>query len=678
MGMFLVAFFFLSGCGKKDENASGEGGSADAEWSFEETIGEEIKGKSTNKEDVKLGNLEENKVSFVVQKGSFDEDSEVVISNPEEVPKYDSTIMDPLGSPIDISAGKNKRMNEKATVTFRFNENDLPQGEEIYQIRVAYFDGKQWDYVKPAEVDKEKGLITFETYHFSLLGPVKVKDETKITEDWIHSQAVDSVLRNQINDEVDNVANQITDMIMAKMGITDESSRGKVMSELLSSDRYKEIYDEYQKGNTSEASQKIAVLAGEKIAQNVPESVFSKALGNVVGSADDVAKVSQAAGYAAEGQYKEASRIIGEQIADKFLITTAGKIAVEMVDYQIQSWKNSEVEAAYEAYRNGADGVFWGYNVDPGDFDAVWLQMRGIRRQLELERIKKENSHRKDAGMPELTERQEELMRASVKEKYRKQFQERAKKDKEIKEAEDQLRILVKAFKEKDVFSDSLGPAGLDKGYDFEQKLELVNHFAQKMMKDTNRYEVLDKETTLKEGALTAKSIALGARIYFSEPDGKKKYQDYLQSNFGISPYPELKNLKGQWNGTITITNVHVSEELKQKSQDNSNAEEGECDFSMNLDDLIGEESPFALNISPGGENSGTITLGSEDEKMTSNFTYQDGVISAPISQDEATGNITLNFSESENGYSAEGPVKLSYKEGKASLTASVKVKKGK
>ena len=679
----IVLAVLFSGCGKeKNQNNPDEKKPISTQWKFDKTISERILGQSTDKNEISLGDLEQNKVNFVVVKGSFDDSAEVSLANPEAVPDYDGNIMEPLGSPIEIFAGENKRMNEKATVTFKFSKDDLPQGEEIYQVRVAYFDGQQWEYVKPKEVNKDEGLVSFETYHFSLLGPVKVKDETKITQDWIHSQAVDSVLRDNINNEVDNVASQITDMIMVKMGITDESSRGKVMSELLNSDSYKEIYDEYQKGNTADASQKLALLAGEKIAQNVPESVFSKALGDVVGGADDIAKVSQAAGYAAEGQYKEAAKIIGEQIADKFLITTAGKIAVEMVDFQIQSWKNSEVEAAYEAYKNGADGVFWGYNVDPGEFDDVWLQMRGIRRQLELEMIKTENSNREDAGMPELTDKQEELMRASLKEKYRKQFAERAKKDDEIKKAEERLRILVNAFKDKDVFSDSLGPAGLDKGYDFEQKLDLLNHFAQKMINDTGRSEVVDKDVTLKEGAITANSIALGARIYFSQPDGKKKYQEYLQSNFGISPYPELSKLKGEWSGTITITEVYVSDELKQEAQSESSggeAKEGECDFSINLEELIGKANPFSLNISPSGENSGTLRFGAGDEgEKTTNFTYQDGTISAPISEEGATGTIVLDVSENEGGYSAEGPAKLSYEEGKATLTAAVSVKKGK
>lgn len=671
--IFLVVF--LSGCGKGDAKKDKKEEVAKmSQWEFEKTIPENIKGSSTDDEKLVLGDIGKNKVSFVVSKGSFDESSEVSLASPENVPDYNASIMEPLGSPIDISAGENKRMNEKATVTFKFSEDELPQGEEIYQVRVAYFDGKKWDYVKPTKVDEEAGLITFETYHFSLLGPVKVNDETKITEDWIHSQALESVLRDKINDEVDNVASQLTDMILGKMGVTDEGSRNKVLNEILNSGSYKEIYDQYKKGDVNSANEKLALLAGEKIAENVPDSVFSKALGDVVGSADDVAKVSQAAGYAAEGQYKEAAKIIGEQIADKFLITTAGKIAVEMVDYQIQSWKNSEVEAAYEAYKEGADGVFWGYNVDPGDFNGVWLQMRGIRRQLELEMIKKENKHRDDADMPELTEKQEELMRSSLKEKYRKQFSERVKRDAEIKKAEDQLRILMKAFKDKGMFErDELGS-----GVDFEQKMEVLNHFAKKMMRDTKKTEVLDKDVTLKEGAVAAKNIALGASIYFSKPDGKEKYKEYLQSNFGINPYPELEKLKGGWNGTITITDVYISEELKQQAGDSESSEEGECDLDINPEELIGEVSEFSMNISPSGDNSGQITIGAgEEDDKSSEFSYQNGTIKAPFAEKGATGSISLDMKEGDNGYNASGLIKVSYAEGKFTLTASVSAKKG-
>ena len=675
----VVALFFavvlLAGCGK-DKKESVKEKSVDATWEYEKTIPEAIKGVGGGEKDLVLGDLDKNKVSVTIPKGSFDEDIEVTLVSPEEVPGYSGSIMDPMGAPFEISIPEGQRLNEKAIVTFKFDPAKLPTGDEIYQMRVGYFNGEEWEYVKAQEVDKEKGLITFETYHFCLLGSTKVKDETKLVEDWAHSQALDKVMRDEINNTSDFVASQIIDMTLEKMGINDKTLKGKVLNDLLKSDSYREIYNEYEKGDMVAMNQKIALLAGEKIASNVPSSVFSDALGNVVSGADDVAAVSKAAGYAAEGQYKDAAKIIGEQIADKFLITTAGKIAVEMVDHQIQSWKNSEVEAAFEAYKNGADGVFWGYNVDPGDFDGIWLQMRGIRRQIELEAIKKENDQREEAGMPALSEKQEERIRNSLKESYRKQFAERVKQEEKMEKIEKDLKILAEAFQDRDMFSDTLGPNGLNKGYDFEQKLNILNKFAEKIMRDTGRTKISDEDVTLKEGYITAKSIALGASIYLSEPDGKKRYKEYLESNFGISPYPDLKELKGKWSGTITITDVYIAEDLKEKG--NVETEEGECDLDINLEDLVGKANPFSMVISPTSESGGNMTIGvgDEDDKVVP-FTYSDGVINAPLNEEGATGSFSLNVTKTDSGYSADGAANLSYAEGQAKITASIATTKG-
>jgi hypothetical protein len=676
-----VAWYFFGP--KVEEKTGDEAKSAETAWIFDRTVPEALSGTNDANTGTVLGDLEANRVSFDIPKGSFDDGTTVTLVSPDSVPDYDGDTMTPLGAPIEISSDTARRLNEPATVTFRFDPVTLPEGDEIYSVRVAYYDGSTWEYVRPTEVDKERGLVTLETYHFSLLAPTKLESEQKITEDWIHSAALDSVLRDDVNGRMDHVAEQIADMILGKMGISDESTRGTVLKELMTSDSYKEIYDTYKSGDITGASEKIALLAGEKIAANVPDSVFKEALGSLGDASDDIAAVSQAAGYAAEGQYKEAARIIGEQIADKFLITTAGKIAVQVIDGQIESWKNGEVEAAYEAYKNGADGVFWGYNVDKGDFDGVWLQMRGIRRQLELEAIRRENDAREEAGMPELSERQEELVRAAVKERYRKQFAKREKQDEAIEKAENDLRILVDAFKDRDLFSDSLGPDGLDKGYDYEQKLDILNHFAKKIMRDTERFELSDKDVTIKEGAITGKSIALGASIYFSEPDGKKKYAEYLQRNFGIDPWPNLKDMKGSWNGTMTITDVDVPESmLPDTDPGESDDEDGEqgCDLSIDLRDMIGKPVPLSLNITPNGETGGTLSFATDDsDPKDIPFTYQDGVISAGVSEQGGTGTMTLTASRGDDSHLAlEGPFVIVFRsdQGEAKITAAIQAKK--
>ena len=618
--------------------------------------------------DAKLGDLEKDQVAITVTKGAFDDAREISVLTPKDVPasEADSKF---VNSPIEISTGeKPVRLNEKTSVSFKFDPASLPKGTGAHQMQVAYYSGDKWDYIKPTSVNMEKGVMTFETYHFSWYAP-KISDETRITEKWIHSASLDKVMRDGVNDASSQVTDQIIGMTLGKMGITDEETQQKVLEKVASAEKYKEIADLYKSGDTEGASQKIAILAGEKIAEIVPDSVWKGALEKVTGGADDVAKVAQAAGYAAEGKYKDAAKIIGENIADKFLITTAGKIAVEAVNGQIDSWKNEEVDAAYTAYKNGANGHFWGYSVDKGDFNGVWDQMRGVRRQLEIEAIKKENETREEAGMPRLSEKESDLVRDRVKNAYQRQFAERDKKEEAIKKEEDKLKKIFDAYKKADMFSSSLGPQGLDKGFGYEEKLAVLNHFAQKIMQDTNRFEVSDKEGLTMETKISLSDIVAGARAYFSEPDGKTKYAEYIKDRFGILPYPPLKDLSGAWDGSITITDIVVSDEYKALAKDGKGAEG--CDLTK-LDEIKGKTNPMKFELKPDGENGGMLVPIGEDGGKAMPFTYKDGVIEVPMSQDKAEGKMTFKAEKQPNGkFKLGGEMNVDYAGGQIKMKGS-------
>lgn len=658
MGVIVAIISILAGCTTKNEKVVSD---------YKMSIPDGITAVVMPDIGATLGSLEANDVEVNISSGAFENEQSITIKTPESIP---SNIDDQklVGSPIEIFAGENPvRLMNKTTVTFKYDKNLIPEDTDESAMRVAYYNGEKWDYIKPTAVDMDAGTMTFDTYHFSLLTP-KIADKTKITEQFIHSQSLDNVIRDGVNNESDFITDQIVAMTLSKMGITDPDMQKKVFDKVASAQSYKEIYDLYQKGDTETASQKVAILAGQKIVEVVPASALKDALGGVVGAADDVAKVAEAAGYAAEGQYKEAAKIIGENIADKFLITTAGKIAVEVVDGQIQSWKNAEVDAAYQAYKKGANGYFWGYNVDPGDFNAVWDQMRGVGRQLEIEAIKKENDIRTAGGMPELSEREEALVRARVKIAYQKQFEKRSEKEDIIKKEEDKLKMIFDAFDKGDLMSNVLGPKALDKGYTYEQKLELLHHFAQKMMKDIDRKEITEREFS--DTQLSTNDLVFAAKKYFSEPDGKQKYEDYLKERFDIGLYPTIDEITGSWTGTLTITEVIASEEFKSAQTSGDSSDEG-CDL-ISLEDLIGKPMPVTLLVNPTNKNGGMATLNASEDSKPMPFTYNNGEFEMVISQDGATGQINLTASKNENAFAMNGGAYINYSNDEVKVRATL------
>jgi hypothetical protein len=82
---------------------------------------------------------------------------------------------------------------------------------------VTYYDGTKWEYIKPISIDADKGLITFNTFHFSLFGANQIKDDTVITENWIHSKTLDKQMKGGLNKVSDHVAEQIIDLTLEKM-----------------------------------------------------------------------------------------------------------------------------------------------------------------------------------------------------------------------------------------------------------------------------------------------------------------------------------------------------------------------------------------------------------------------------------------------------------------------------
>ncbi|MDF1497667.1 MAG: hypothetical protein P1P90_06495 [Patescibacteria group bacterium] len=662
------------------QSSDGERPTADTAWKFEKTIAEPITATSGD-EDVLLGDLDSAKVTIEIPAGAFDSTTEIELVTPDEAPDYSSLEATPIGSPVEIKSEGDVRLNEKMTVTFAFNPEELPADTYADQLQASYYNGERWDYLVPTNVDMEKGLMTVEIYHFSLLGKNKVDDDAVLTKQWIHSQALDDTMRDNINDVSDEIANKMVEMTLAKMGINDKSISGEVLNDILTDDTYKEMYDDYQNGDVSGFNQKLAILMGQKIATRVPESAFKSALSELAGdAAEDVEAVAKAAGYAAEGQYREAAKIIGEQIADKFLITTAGKIAVEVIDYQIQSWKSDEVEAAYQAYKKGSDNYFYGYNNDKGDFDAVWNQMRGVRRQLMIEAIAKQNDARRTAGMPELDEREMDMVRDGVRRSFERQFKSRLEKDEIVEQKEKDLQMLMNKFKEANFLERSFGPKGLQKHDDLKVRMDVLYHFTQRMMKDTKRFKLNDKQGFLVEGAISVHDIAQGVRIFFGEEGGEEEYRKFLNERFGVPLYPDLKNLSGNWsNGVITITEVILSEEAKaMMTETEAGADAEGCDLNINLEDLIGQSGEAAISITATGDNTGTMTLVSDDEPKVIPIKYEGGVITGSFTEDEGVATLTLPVTEDTNGYQINGTVVIKYQGDMAKIIASLTASKAK
>ncbi|MGI5880194.1 MAG: hypothetical protein ACOX6L_06320 [Syntrophomonadaceae bacterium] len=658
LSCLVIAVFLLSGCG---------GSSGDTNWEYEKTIANPLKATCSNSE-VKLGNLDKDGVEVTIPAGAFTEPTEVSLINPDKAPKYESKEMTGFGVPIEISAGeKPVRLQQPVTIKMKFNPAALGGADlESGSLYLGYFNGKQWQYIKPA-VDRENNIMTFTTSHFSLFGQSKLTVDQRI-EQYTSNKALADWAQKQSDEMTNAAAEKLIDHILQdKLGISDEATKGKVLGSLLKDDEWGGMLKNLASGDVAGFNKDLQVLAGKKIVENVPKSTLSKALGGLTSDfgTETVAKASEAAGYLAEGRTRDAARILGEHIADQFLITTAGKIAVAAIEHKISSWKNEEIEAAYQAYKKGASSnvPWWGYQVEKGNFDDVWSQMGGAARQLEIEAIAAQEKVRQDAGMPPLDDNEKEKIRTMVHKDLKKQFEQRVKTDAEIEKQKAEYDMIMGMYKESGFIEK--GRWGWEKDYELEQRLDILTHFKDKLLKDTGRNFIKDGNGHTKD-AISINELKLITMNWFGTDDPaerQRKYVEYLKKEFGIILSPKAELLNGQWSSaSMTITEFDLGP-APEPSEDSESVEG--CDLNdldiynmikANLEEQKGKPNPFTMSLQLDANGAGNMSIISEDgDKTNLPATYKDGTLSATMHQEGAKIDFRGMVSEYGGAISASG-----------------------
>ncbi|NLW90947.1 MAG: hypothetical protein GXY34_05035 [Syntrophomonadaceae bacterium] len=646
--VFVLSLVSVAGCG-----IGGLGGNGDTAWNYQQVIKSPIKATSSTS-PVTMGKLDTEKVQVSIPGKTFDKSTPITIVNPDKVPKVVGKEVTPLGAPIEITAGDSagSRLNEPVTITMKIDKAAL-KSQDPGQIYATYFNGENWDYIKPDQVDLEAGTLTFTTYHFSLFGYGEISVDERLKK-WTQNEALTSWAQGAVNSKFDEAAGKVIDHILTeKLGIEDESMKMKVLGSLLKDGEWgdirKNIEGAYADGTSvdqvSDLNEKINLLACKKIVEIVPESKLSGALGAIT---DDfgvgtVKAASQAAGALAAGNKMEAVRIMGEHLSDQFIATTAIKISAAAVQLQIDSWRNAEVEAAYQVYKNGASSKipFWGYNVQKEEFNDVWDQMKGVSRQLCIEAIAAQEKVRREAGYPPLTEKEQDNIRALVKKDLEKQFKQRLKDDKEVAAEQEKLKELVGKYKEAELLDATKG--GPDAQYSLEQRLDQLMHLKSKILKDTKRKGLTDGANSNKVNVSYADLMAL-TRAWYTQPDGPQKYAQMVKDKFGIDLFPPAADLNGAWQGTFTITNVNIPQ--------GSKAPAG-CD----LQSMVNKPRPTQYTINLNNSGAGTLTMAGfgGPQPVTLPVNYSAGTLSGSMSRDGGTMTIKGRASQGINELSIGG-----------------------
>jgi hypothetical protein len=597
-----------------------------------------------------MGDLDLHGVEVIIPAGALPAGTRVTLQTPESVPNVNSKEFEPVGAPIVISAGAEPvRLYEPVTISFRLDSDALVGVEDPRNFWAAYFDGERWQYLWADEVDLEDGVLRFTTYNFSLFGYGRISIEERL-ERYTHNAALAEFAQEQLDERVNNeIADAVKHILKENLGIEDESIHSKVIVSLTSDDRWGELLDSAREGDMTLFSQHLATLTGRAIVMAVPESVLSESLDLIVSDlgVDTAVAASQAAAHLADGRFFDAGEVIVTHIADQFVITTAGRIAVAAVQHQIDTWKNSQIEAAYKAYKYGAQTTFWGYNVDAGDFDAVWSQMRGIARQLVIDAIRQQNESRQEAGFEPLTPEEEDALRVRVRDDLRRQFERRKAEEETIERYRQEISEMIKLYRERRLLTE--GMWGWTAAYGLEQRIDVLLHFKNRVMRDVGATTIVDG-FSLHDGQLGREAIISATMAWFE--GGREAYAQYLYESFGISilpeRLPELQDLAGTWQGQSIVADSRITEFFELQglfaaAEQLEQAEDFEINIHFSREDMQQMDKQMEALITrislvlEVGENGGMFTLiaeGPEGDTETTGpypFTYSEGSLKMDV-----------------------------------------------
>lgn len=458
------------------------------EWEYTASITEPIKAIAGLETVVMTTPQEDFSVSIPIL--AFDNSTELTLTNPETVPEIDPSKFEPIGAPLDI-AGAKTRLNRPAMLTFRVDPQSYAEDLRDQSIWITYYDGQTWEYFPPDSVNRETGEITFETYHFSLFGTGKISEEERLAQ-YAHKQAVLEFAEKNRSQLIEKMAATASEEIAKQLGMDPNSVTYIVVEGMSDTSDYLNMADQLHKGDYKEFSKTLSKVVTEKMAKAGIKTITH----------------------------------LGPQAALIHLI----EVETKLIDHGINSWREEEVEAAYQLYKSGKGGRgFFGYFTSTGDFDDIWEQMRGVSRQLEADALEKEIARRLYLGLPQPTADELEAVRNQARADLKKQFDDRMNNEEVIAKQENRIKSMILAFQKAkllDKYSFDYDPDT----YTLEARLEQLFVLSDKILRDTGRNYFLSGDLSTEKEVSYGDLVALMQAWYISP----EEYEKELEKRFGM------------------------------------------------------------------------------------------------------------------------------------------------
>ncbi len=596
---------------------------------------------------VSVGGLDEYGIYAEFDSSAFGADSTINISlvSSSDFPEPDSErfSVGDVGYDISIEGAEYTRPDGVVDVTFKLTDEMTASLEDEGFLQIAYYYNGEWYLMEPYEVDLEQGTAKISIYHFCYFW------KAKPTKGELRNQVAEELAVKKFNDE--NIMGQIategkTDiekLITEVTGVTDTKALNAIAEYMLNEDDLSSLLLSADKGDT--------VAGSTKLAEMIAKKINSAAL--IGDNATLIAGAFQAAGYIWEGDAKGAAEAAANAILDSTAYGKVFKLAVTVTQESINSWKKNGIEEMYQAYKNGADEGWFGYQVEKGSFEQAIDQSAAIERQIKIDAVKnyckvngKQESELSDNKLNEIKDKAVSDLKAK--------FEARVKQEAQIAKDKDYYKKLLDMFDESDVDGSVTMKSDLMESFTYKERLNSYVRVADRIMEMTGRTKI-EYEGLVDDTEITDYDLAHAIKKWYEE-DGEKKVRDFLREK-GYIPAPTAESLSGVWFGTMTTTEASFDTELLQEILDSMPEEDKEgCDEAQisstdeQMEDMVGQSSDVEFTATGSGS---TITMVSSDGSSTMTLSYnkESGtmtLVSITGSDDSAGYNFSGSFTLTE------------------------------
>ena len=560
--LFLILLATVA-CGKKEstttETKAPENEASNSNFSIKESIVLE----NYDKDNI-LGDLTKYGIEVHVPKDAFVNGTKLTISNPSEELDYNKAAMEPQGSTYEFKIeGDEQRSNLPILVKIGIDKTKLDTLKEYEGFKgVHYSKETGWTYTNPVEVNIEDGYVAFNIYNNPLWGTAELTEEER-KEEFIKGKALQSWGESQLEGEVQDLTREMIENILVdQFNATNKSEIALIANEVMKELKYGnlefgKLANDLVNNDFKSYTANVATMIGKTLADSMEADTLSTVFGQT-------GTVIAAAGHIWEGDYSGAGMKIAEAISEMSPVYKVAKVAVAVIDMKIGNWKNNGIEEAFKAYKEGSnDYILFGYNVEPGYFEDVWGQMRGVARQIEMDAIKR---YANSIGVEEskLTPEQISKEKAKAKKMLKEQFEKRIAQEEEIAKQEENQREIIKQFEEWNLLKK--GSSWYPEDSSIEQMLERLHNQIKRIQQETGRFDLVYKEGDLHDQSRGLDNIGKVKKSEMRVSDlaklintryvyGEEEYQKLLQE---MGYAPEIKLELGTYTGKITITDAPI------------------------------------------------------------------------------------------------------------------------